>query len=94
MNGQPVTDVQISQALRAHLPAGAQAGLRERILESAATTSQLRALPSFLGAFSEADPVARRRGVLLAAALLLALALASAAAVEPCACSSATLSRI
>ena len=81
MNGRPVTDVQISQALRAHLPARAQAGLRDRILESAETTRQRRAWPSFLGALSEADPVARRRGMLLAAALLVALALASAAAV-------------
>ena len=81
MNGRPLTDAQISQALRAHLPDRAQAGLRERILEAAETTPQQRALPSFLGALSEADPVARRRGVLIAAALLVALALASAAAV-------------
>ena len=81
MNGRPVTDVQIAQALRAHLPTRAQAGLRERILESAETTPQQRALPSFLGALSEADPVARRRGVLIAAALLVAVALASAVAV-------------
>ena len=81
MNGRPVTDAQISQALRAHLPTRAQAGLRERILESAEITSQQRALPSFLGALSEADPVGRRRGLLIAAALLLAVALASAVAV-------------
>ena len=81
MNGRRLTDAQISQALRAHLPDRAQAGLRERILEAAETTAQQRALPSFLGALSEADPVARRRSLLIAAALLVALALASAAAV-------------
>ena len=81
MNGRRLTDAQISQALRAHLPERAQAGLRERILEAAETTTQQRALPSFLGALSEADPVTRRRSLLIAAALLVALALASAAAV-------------
>ena len=81
MNAPRLTDAQISQALRAHLPDRAQAGLRERILEAAETTGQQRALPSFLGALSEADPVTRRRSLLIAAALLVALALASAAAV-------------
>ena len=70
MNAPRLTDAQISQALRAHLPERAQAGLRERILEAAETTSQQRALPSFLGALSDADPVARRRSLLIAAALL------------------------
>jgi hypothetical protein len=81
MNGRQLTDAQISSALRAHLPVRAQAGLRERILDSAERTSQQRALPSFLGALSEADPVVRRRSLLIAAALLVALALASVAAV-------------
>jgi hypothetical protein len=81
MNGRPLTDAQVSQALRAHLPDRAQAGLRERILDAAETTAQLRAFPSFLGALSEADPVSRRRSLLIAAALLVALALATAAAV-------------
>ena len=39
MNGRPVTDAQISQALRAHLPDRAAAGLRERILDAAETTA-------------------------------------------------------
>ena len=81
MNARPLTDAQISQALRAHLPEAAAAGLRERVFEAAETTSQLRALPSFLGALSDADPVSRRRSLLIAAALLVALAVASAAAV-------------
>ncbi len=49
--------------------------------KSAETTPQQRALPSFFGALSDADPVTRRRSLLIAAALLVALALASAAAV-------------
>ena len=81
MNGQRLTDTQISMALRAHLPDAAAPGLRERVFASAETTSQQRALPSFLGALSDADPVSRRRSLLIAAALLLAVALASAAAV-------------
>ena len=81
MNAPRLTDAQVSQALRAHLPDRAQAGLRERIFEGVETTKQQRQLPSFLGAFSEADPVARRRSLLIAAALLIALAIASTAAV-------------
>ena len=76
MNGRPLTDAQISLALRAHLPDRAQSGLGSRILELAEATPQQRALPSFLGALSEADPVSRRRSLLIAAALLVALALA------------------
>jgi hypothetical protein len=81
MNGRPVTDAQISQALRAHLPQAAAAGLRERVFDAAETTAQLRSFPSFLGALSDADPVGRRRSLLIAAALLAALAVASATAV-------------
>jgi hypothetical protein len=81
MNGRRITDAQISEALRAHLPDRAYPGLRERILDAAETTGQQPALPSFLGALSDADPVVRRRSLLIAAALLVALALASAAAV-------------
>jgi hypothetical protein len=81
MNGRRLTDAQISVALRAHLPEAAAPGLRERVFAAAETTSQQRALPSFLGALSDADPVSRRRSLLIAAALLLALAVASAAAV-------------
>ena len=81
MNGRPVTDSQISRALRAHLPEQAAAGLMERVLGAAETTAQVRSFPSFLGALSEANPVSRRRSLLIAAALLVALAFASAAAV-------------
>ena len=61
MNGRRLTDAQISKALHAHLPDRAYPGLRERILDAAETTRQQRALPSVIGALSEADPVARRR---------------------------------
>jgi hypothetical protein len=81
MNGRPLTDAQISQALRAHLPDRAQRGLGDRILELADATLQQRPLPSFLGALSDADPVSRRRSLLIAAALLVAVAVASVAAV-------------
>jgi hypothetical protein len=81
MNARPVTDTQISRALRAHLPEQAAAGLRERVIDAAETTAQLRSFPSFLGALTEADPESRRRSLLIAAALLVALAFASAAAV-------------
>lgn len=79
MNERRVTDAQLAVALRAHLPARAQPGLRERIVEAVGTTSQQRPLPSFLGALSDADPIARRRSLLVAAALLIALAVASIA---------------
>ena len=78
MNARPLTDAQISQALRAHLPEAAAPGLRERVMDATETTAQLRSFPSFLGALSEADPVARRRSILIAAALLLVVVVASA----------------
>jgi hypothetical protein len=81
MNGRSLTEARISEGLRAHLPQRAPAGLRELIVDAAETTTQQRALRSFLGALMEADPVARRRSLLIAAALLLAVAVASAAAV-------------
>jgi hypothetical protein len=81
MNAPRLTDDQISQALRAYLPDRAQTGIRERVLETTETTAQQRALPSFLGGLGDGDPMTRRRSVLLAAALLVAVALATAAAV-------------
>jgi hypothetical protein len=76
MNGRRLTDAQIAQALRAHLPQRAQAGLRERIQVVTEATPQQRALPQVLGVLSDVDPVVRRRNLLIAAALLVALALA------------------
>lgn len=81
MNDRRLSDAQITVALRAHLPARAQAGLPGRIMDAAQITSQRRPLPSFLGALSDADPLVARRSLLIAAAVLLGLAVASAAAV-------------
>ena len=81
MNDRRLSDAQIAAALRAHLPAQAQGGLPGRVMDAVEITSQRRPLPSFLGALSDADPVAARRSLLIAAALLLGLALASAGAV-------------
>src|SRR5262245_55707575 len=81
MNGRPLTDAQIATALRAHLPEAAAPDVRERVFDAVGSTAQLRSFPSFLGALSAADPIARRRSLIVAAALLLALAFASAAAV-------------
>jgi hypothetical protein len=81
MNAPRLTDDRISQALRAHLPDHARTGLRERVLETTEATSQQHALPWLLGGLGDGDPMTRRRSVLLAAALLVAVALATAAAV-------------
>jgi len=54
MSGRTLTDAQISAALRAHLPLRVYPGLRERILDAVETTSQQRALPSFLGSVNAA----------------------------------------
>lgn len=81
MNDRRLSDAQIAAALRTHLPAQAQAGLPGRVMDAVGGTSQRRPLPSFLGALLDADPVAARRSLLIAAALLLGLALASAGAV-------------
>ena len=81
MKVRQLTDAEISKALRAHLPDSAYPGLRTRILNATEATRQQRTLPSIFGALSEADPIARRRSFLIAAALLVALALASVSAV-------------
>ena len=80
MNGRPLTDAQISRALRARLPEGAPAGLGERTLEMAERTSQERSVPSFLRILSDADPSWHGR-YLLAAALLIVLVLSLAAGI-------------
>ncbi len=80
MNDRRLSDAQVTAALRAHLPAQTQAGLPRRVRDAVEITAQRRPLPSFLGALSDADPVAARHSLLIAAALLLALALATAGA--------------
>jgi hypothetical protein len=81
MNERPMTDARISRALRAHLPERATAELRERVLNELATTKQQRPMPGFLGGLTDADPVARRRALLVAAALLIGLTIAVSAGV-------------
>lgn len=81
MDDRRLTDPQISAALRAHLPAHAQAGLPARVIEAVETTPQQRPWPSFLGALVDADPVGRRRSLLIAATLLVVAALAATVAV-------------
>lgn len=81
MTGRALTDAQIATALRAHLPAQALAGLDAHVMAEVETTAQQRPLPSFFAVLSDADPIARRRSLLIAAALLVALALATIAGV-------------
>lgn len=81
MTDARLSEGQITSALRGHLPESAQAGLRLRIFGSVEATSQQRPLPGFLGPLTDANPAARRRTLLLAAAILVALALVSIAAV-------------
>jgi hypothetical protein len=74
MTGQRLTDTEIATALRAHLPAQAAPGLRLRVMDVVETTSQQRPVPTLVSPMFDADPLARRRTLLLVAALLLALA--------------------
>src|SRR5213593_1337707 len=75
MNGQRLTDAQISRALRAYLPAQASSGLYGEITRQIEVTRQQRPWPWFLRSFAEVDPATRQRLVLVLAALLLALLL-------------------
>ena len=81
MSAVRLTDAQIAAALRAHLPAHARADVPTRIAAEVSSTRQLRPMPSLLALLSDADPAARRRAMLLAAAALLALGVVGAAAV-------------
>ena len=81
MSGMRLTDAQVARALHAHLPDRSHGDLRDRILEAVEATPQQRTLPWFLADLGNADPVSRRRSLLVAAALLIAVALASVAAV-------------
>jgi hypothetical protein len=78
MTPRPLTDAQLAAALRAHLPV-AHAGLHEQIRAAISTTPQQRRLFSILGRLTDADPVARRRVVLIAALVALAFAASIAA---------------
>jgi hypothetical protein len=78
MSDMRLTDTQFSAGLKGIVPSQAQAGLRAQILAEVGTTAQERPLPGLLGRLTDADPNARRRAVLLAAAALLALGFATA----------------
>lgn len=75
MNPRRLTDADITAGLRAHLPRGASAALRERIAAEAVATRQVRRLPWLLG-LADMDPAIRRRS-LLSVVLLGLLATAS-----------------
>ncbi len=79
----PLTEAQISRALRERLPARADSGLRERILDEAAATPQQRPLPFLMaraitvdGLQGRTGPVRTRRWTLalVAAAVLVLVA--------------------
>ena len=78
MTPRPLTDAQLAAGLRAHLPV-AHAGLHERILAEITTTPQERRLPSILGRLTDADPMVRRRMMLVVALVALAFAVSMAA---------------
>jgi hypothetical protein len=80
MNGSHLTDAELRRLRRAHLPAPAP-GLRDAIVADVMTTRQQRRVWGPIGALLDADPTARRRALLLAAALLLAMGAVAAGAV-------------
>lgn len=81
MSGQRLNDARIAVALRAHVPERAPAGLGDRVVNAVDKTPQQRPAPSLLAGLMNADPTARRRSLLIAAALLVGLAVATAAGV-------------
>ena len=81
MTAPRFSDAELGRLLRAHLPAEADSQVREAIREEVEATRQLRAFPGPLGALVDVDPRARRRALLLAATLVLALTAAVAGAV-------------
>ena len=81
MSERPMSDEQISRALRVHLPDRASADLRDRVLAQAAITAQQRPVPSVIAGLADADPIARRKALLVAAAFLIGLTLAVSAGV-------------
>ncbi len=78
MTRRPLTDAQLAGGLRSYLP-GATGDLHERINAEITTTPQERRLPSALGRLTDADPIARRRTLLLVAAMALAGAVSATA---------------
>ena len=72
MTRRPATDVDITAALKAHLPSGAPADLRERIRLATSATRQERRLPRLLD-FASARPAIARYAIAAAAALVVAV---------------------
>ena len=81
MSGMPLTDTQLSAGLARQVPDAAPAGLRDRILEEVEVTRQVRPVPAPLDRLMDADPIARRRALLLVAAALVLLGLVTAGVV-------------
>ena len=80
MSATRLSDAELGRLLRLALPA-ATPGLRQAIHADVARTRQLRSAPGVIGALLDADFRARRRALLLAAALLVAIGVALAGAI-------------
>lgn len=80
MSEMRLNDARLDRDLRAILPANAPNGLQSRIIADVEVTTQDRPMPGPLAWLTDADPVGRRRALLLAAALLLAIGLAAGGA--------------
>jgi hypothetical protein len=78
VNPQLMTDAQLAAALRAYLPAHAQTGLRDKIAADVAKTRQSPRLAWALGV-ADANPIARRRALLVLAILAILAAVSIAA---------------
>lgn len=80
MSERHLTDARIAAGLRAHVAARSDPGLHDRILASIEATPQLRPWPSIQGV-GDTNALSGRRDLLIAVALLLALLVATGAAV-------------
>ena len=81
MSAVQFSDAQLAAGLARVAPSAAPGGLRDRILAEAEATRQVRPVPGLLRRLVDADTIARRRVMLLAAAALLAMGLATAGVV-------------
>jgi hypothetical protein len=73
MSESRLTDARLARDLGVLVPPTAPSGLQGRILVEVETTAQQRRMPRPLTGLTDADPIARRRALLLVAALLLAV---------------------
>ena len=79
MNDRRLTDARLTSGLRAHLAARPDPGLHGRIVAAIELTPQVRPRPSLAGVFADTGVLAGRRGLLVAAALLVGLLIATGA---------------